>query len=121
MAMNLGFDLDAALTLEYTYNNSDTIEAEIKTTESEVESKVDDFLIMMMPTELLPAGVCTVCMEALDSCTPTSEDHGSRIVRCGHVYHESCIRKWLSLHNSCPLCRTTLSGDSKTCVVAPSI
>lgn len=121
MAMNTLFDLDAALTMDFTNNSSVTMESEMKTTESsEVESKVDDLLIMMMPTDLsAAAGVCTVCMEALDTCTPTNED-GGRMVLCGHVYHERCIRQWVSLHNSCPLCRTILSGDSKTHVEPPS-
>ncbi|KAL8094013.1 hypothetical protein AgCh_035772 [Apium graveolens] len=128
MAMNTLFDLDAALTMDFTNNSFATMESEIKTTESsQVESKVDDLLIMMMPTDLSPAaaaaatGVCTVCMEALDLCRSTNEEDGGRIVRCGHVYHERCIRQWVSLHNSCPLCRTVLSGDSKTSVVPTSI
>lgn len=121
MAMNTLFDLDAALTMDFTNTRFVTMESEMKTTESsQVESKVDDFLIMMMPTDSSPAaGVCTVCMEALDTCSPANED-GGRIVKCGHVYHERCIRQWVSLHNSCPLCRTVLSGDSKTPVLPPA-
>ncbi|KAK1354807.1 Zinc finger, RING/FYVE/PHD-type [Heracleum sosnowskyi] len=121
MAMNSLFDLDAALTMDFTNNSFVTMESETKTTESsKVESKVEDLLIMMMPTDLsTAAGVCTVCMEAWDTSTPTNED-GGRIVKCGHAYHERCIRQWVTLHNSCPLCRTILSGDSKSPVVPPS-
>lgn len=120
MSRNYVFDLDAALTMDNSDNDFVIVESETKTTESKVQDKVSDILIMMMPTDLSLPRVCTICMEALDSCTPASGEGGRR-VRCGHVYHENCIAQWLSLHSSCPLCRTILSGDSKTSVVAPSI
>ena len=120
MAVDYGFDLDAALTMDYPNNNFVSIESETKTSESQVEDKVNNLSIKMIPTDLSLPGVCTICMETLDSCTPATE-HDGRRVRCGHGYHENCITQWLSLHNSCPLCRAILSGHSKTSVVSPSI
>lgn len=32
----------------------------------------------------------------------------------GHVFGESCIRKWLRTADSCPLCRARLTRDSQT-------
>ena len=45
---------------------------------------------------------CPVCME---------EHDGKTIVelKCKHVFHFSCIKKWVEERkNSCPLCRTEL-------------
>ncbi|CDP03261.1 unnamed protein product [Coffea canephora] len=42
-------------------------------------------------------GACTVCMEAF-------VETGKQ-VPCGHVFHAECIGKWLTVRNSCPLCR----------------
>lgn len=45
-------------------------------------------------------GDCCVCYEELN---------GGReklsTIRCGHVYHTSCILTWVQRSNSCPLCR----------------
>ncbi len=43
---------------------------------------------------------CAICITAFRgqeqvSCLP-----------CDHQYHPSCIREWLSIRNSCPLCKT---------------
>lgn len=32
---------------------------------------------------------------------------------CQHVYHETCIRRWLELHGTCPICRQNLSGNEQ--------
>ncbi|CAH2000145.1 unnamed protein product [Acanthoscelides obtectus] len=50
---------------------------------------------------------CSVCWE--DFLTGESV----RRLPCQHVYHEPCIRPWLELHGTCPICRQNLSnGDS---------
>lgn len=45
-------------------------------------------------------GDCSVCQEELKDV----RKEVSRI-RCGHVYHKSCILTWVQMRNSCPLCR----------------
>merc|ERR1711868_30367 len=42
---------------------------------------------------------CAICM-----CEYTSEDMIIK-VPCGHFFHSNCIRSWLELHNTCPVCR----------------
>ncbi|VEN58795.1 unnamed protein product [Callosobruchus maculatus] len=48
---------------------------------------------------------CSVCWE--DFLTGESV----RRLPCQHVYHEPCIRPWLELHGTCPICRQNLSGE----------
>ncbi|OMJ95431.1 hypothetical protein SteCoe_1196 [Stentor coeruleus] len=44
---------------------------------------------------------CPICQDSLES--------NCRRMRCGHVYHFSCLRPWLRMHNTCPVCRVSLS------------
>ncbi|KAA8534923.1 hypothetical protein F0562_029861 [Nyssa sinensis] len=85
------FDLDLALTV---VDNSDSGIKEV--------SKSNSLVSHDMPT-VTAVGVCTICMEGFQSGT------GGKQVPCGHVYHATCITKWFSLHNSCPLCRCEVS------------
>lgn len=48
------------------------------------------------------AGECIICMEVFESSA------GGKQVPCGHVFHSCCITQWISDHNSCPLCRSTV-------------
>lgn len=34
-----------------------------------------------------------------------SEDDKINKLKCSHIFHSSCMRKWLLLNDSCPLCR----------------
>ncbi|XP_040383271.1 formin-like protein 3 [Oryza brachyantha] len=45
------------------------------------------------------AEVCAVCTDALPLASTASG------LPCGHLYHYHCIVPWLSLRNSCPVCR----------------
>ncbi|XP_057787387.1 E3 ubiquitin-protein ligase MBR2-like [Salvia miltiorrhiza] len=44
---------------------------------------------------------CCICQEDYIS----GEDIG--ILKCGHEFHTSCIKQWLTLKNLCPICKTT--------------
>ncbi|KAK5650450.1 hypothetical protein RI129_001479 [Pyrocoelia pectoralis] len=44
---------------------------------------------------------CVICFDVLKA-------DSSRRLSCGHKFHESCINRWLSVNNSCPICRKTL-------------
>ena len=43
--------------------------------------------------------VCTICFQDLTS---------AKITKCKHFYHEVCLRKWLYVQDTCPLCHATL-------------
>mmetsp|Transcript_12569 Transcript_12569/g.28408 ORF Transcript_12569/g.28408 Transcript_12569/m.28408 type:complete len:1016 (-) Transcript_12569:152-3199(-) len=56
---------------------------------------------------------CTVCMEPMQIPPSDVVLVGAREVvalRCGHAFHEECIRTWCSKSSRCPLCREVVAG-----------
>ena len=33
---------------------------------------------------------------------------------CQHFYHEICIRPWLKLHRTCPMCRQNVGNEEES-------
>lgn len=67
------------------------------------------------PFEALPQGAdsegamteCIICLESFAEGDPV------RTLPCLHRYHKHCIDKWMSLHLSCPVCKSNL-GRQRT-------
>lgn len=61
---------------------------------------------------------CTICNQplinhgesdkvyAIDS--EKQEYSGTGQIKCGHKYHKLCIKEWLKINNSCPICRSNV-------------
>ncbi|KAL4574590.1 hypothetical protein LXL04_021424 [Taraxacum kok-saghyz] len=46
---------------------------------------------------------CVVCLSMI------GEDEEIRELRCGHLFHEACLDRWIRFRNrTCPLCRDSL-------------
>ncbi|WAR21579.1 RN145-like protein [Mya arenaria] len=46
--------------------------------------------------------VCAICFQALNS---------ARITMCGHFFHGCCLRKWLYVKDTCPLCHQQINAN----------
>ncbi|XP_024634339.1 nuclear pore complex protein NUP98B isoform X1 [Medicago truncatula] len=51
-------------------------------------------------------GTCAICLEEYKNM-----DSIGTLETCGHDYHVSCIRKWLSMKNLCPICKVSALPD----------
>ncbi|KAJ0816587.1 putative transcription factor C2H2 family [Helianthus annuus] len=50
-------------------------------------------------------GECVICLEELKVGDVVSE------MPCEHKYHCGCLKKWLKIHGSCPVCRFKMPVD----------
>ena len=49
--------------------------------------------------------VCSICLQDMKS---------AKITPCNHLYHEMCLRKWLSTKTDCPLCKEKITITNRT-------
>ncbi|XP_059277774.1 E3 ubiquitin-protein ligase RING1-like [Lycium ferocissimum] len=103
--MDKDFDLDLALTVVGI--SDDTAEPPRCSTPSDDH---DENQLQVVPMVNNVNGLCIVCMEGFQRGV---DDHGKQLVPCGHVFHANCLTKWLSVHNSCPLCRFKVSAPGQ--------
>lgn len=51
--------------------------------------------------------VCAICYQAMSSSSSTV-----RVTFCRHLFHGSCLRKWLYVQEKCPMCSTPITTTS---------
>ncbi|KAA8518771.1 hypothetical protein F0562_016455 [Nyssa sinensis] len=51
-------------------------------------------------------GTCVICLEDYKN----MDDVGT-LKTCSHDFHVGCVRKWLSMKNSCPICKASAAAD----------
>jgi len=77
-------------------------------------------IAVAIPVDEVPEGEeCSICLGSCeDDCSSIDTTHGCDLplsakkeavhwckLRCGHIFHESCIFRWLSRTPRCPVCR----------------
>ncbi|GAB4856720.1 hypothetical protein Ancab_014635 [Ancistrocladus abbreviatus] len=50
---------------------------------------------------------CVICLEEYENM-----DEVALLKACRHDYHVACIKKWLSMKNSCPICKVSALPDN---------
>ncbi|KAL5697531.1 RING-type E3 ubiquitin transferase [Ranunculus cassubicifolius] len=88
------FDLDLALTFDFDTPLDDPIQNSSTMLET-------DSIFADLPKISITEGECMICMGDF-----VGEKHGATQMPCSHSYHSTCISRWLSQYNSCPLCRS---------------
>ncbi|XP_028390946.1 RING finger protein 145-like [Dendronephthya gigantea] len=48
--------------------------------------------------------VCAICFDSMSS---------AKVTQCGHYFHSNCLRKWLYIQSSCPLCHQDVLVNDK--------
>nr|CAB3265627.1 E3 ubiquitin-protein ligase RNF139-like [Phallusia mammillata] len=54
--------------------------------------------------------VCSICYQNFSE----AMDHGEvRITECKHLFHGECLRKWLYIQDTCPMCHQKIFAEDK--------
>ncbi|XP_018564243.1 E3 ubiquitin-protein ligase RNF126-B isoform X3 [Anoplophora glabripennis] len=65
-------------------------------------------IVEVTPEQVTAKLQCSVCWEDFLS------KENVRQLPCLHIYHEPCIRPWLELHGTCPICRQNLVNGEQS-------
>ncbi|KVH93098.1 Zinc finger, RING/FYVE/PHD-type [Cynara cardunculus var. scolymus] len=64
------------------------------------------------PEDALPAdqelNSCVICQTNYD------DEEQIGVLDCGHEYHVECVKKWLIVKNTCPVCKSTALAAAQT-------
>uniref|UniRef100_A0A674P8S9 RING-type E3 ubiquitin transferase n=1 Tax=Takifugu rubripes TaxID=31033 RepID=A0A674P8S9_TAKRU len=71
------------------------------------KERIKSLPIISITEEHVGAGLeCPVCKEDY------SVEESVRQLPCNHLFHNDCIVPWLEQHDTCPVCRKSLSGQN---------
>ncbi|MCD7464833.1 hypothetical protein HAX54_053485 [Datura stramonium] len=114
--MDKDFDLDLALTV-VGISGGDTAEPPRCSTPSDDDNvSTHQKIVHQLPSVNYceDVGLCIVCMEGFQRGVVVDDvGNGKQVPCCGHVFHANCLTKWLSVSNSCPLCRFNVSTPER--------
>lgn len=48
---------------------------------------------------------CSICMDVMKKTTEDHDDVQNKKLQCQHMFHKTCVDKWLKKRGTCPICR----------------
>lgn len=73
---------------------------------AEDQGGMSDEEIDMLPTAVTLEEDCSVCLQS------RSED-AVRELPCGHAFHDLCLRNWLKVKATCPICKRSAREEEE--------
>jgi hypothetical protein len=92
-------DIDSEIINDYNqysfddYNRSEIEEVLDMTFKADVDDKIIARIVIIKPI----TNLCSICLDYINN--------DSETLKCNHIYHRSCINRWLEINNTCPYCR----------------
>ena len=84
------------------------------------EEKIKEFLNKNKDKEIKAIfnDSCVICLEEFQKEIESSENNDikkeeekTKVLECGHKFHEKCIIEWMKKQNKCPICRNEQKYD----------
>jgi hypothetical protein len=99
-------DLNIDIIEELTNSVSNEIINELNQLENDKKNPAPQIIIDNLECEkydIKKHSNCSICLEKYDK-----KDNICNL-KCKHNFHKDCLTKWLTIDNSCPICRKSLS------------
>jgi Ring finger domain len=79
----------------------DTVDSQMNSSETTPMSNDKEAGAEAMNACCKDGSVCSICdKEYLEE----EDIYESNNPRCGHVFHQACMERWLEIQNACPIC-----------------
>ncbi|XP_053207344.1 E3 ubiquitin-protein ligase RFWD3-like [Panonychus citri] len=98
-------------------NNNGICDKQVQTDDDSLENSWEK-----LKEDYLDESACSICLESF----VTSGDHQVAALKCGHIFGEICIRRWLSEAKGdggpkCPTCKSKVKATDIKIIVPKSI